>query len=1658
MNTTTTNLDQSLWIGLESYNESNSNIFFGRDEEIQQLANDIFHNVQTVVYGPSGTGKTSIIRAGIFKAARLNGYFPVYIRLVHGDSKTKNYYKQIIDAIESEAKCQEIDIDNTIQYIKTDGDKYVCSSIWEYLHCNEFWTKENYPIIPLIVIDQFEEIFTLCQDKLQQTHFFEQISDLCDNKLPIYVKEHINDRNNERVEYSESANYRFVISLREDFLARLEELAENIPALKRNRFSLQCTNEEQALEIITKPSPGLVSEDVAIQIIERVTSKEYRKDFTLHDKPDILVEPSILSLFCSELDKKRRERGLDIISEDLIGEFGDNIIKDFYFDSLKDLSVNKVEFLENHLLTVDGFRDAVALQNAKSFGFTDNEISNLTNRRLVRIEEWDGAKRIEFTHDVLCKVALSHKQDTEAQKFRQEEESKRRLLEEEQERERTKRNFEYNQKKRATEHNVLVHKGRRLIDNALDFGEMRTLSDTAKHNRVDKILDIAKLYSRVLEEYLEEEKDSDFANQQVFSDPLLKDSICVLTFYRDDESTPTIDGLYGVELKYNNTLISDIFFKGKKVLSDGSTSFEEPIFILGGYCGIHIDYDDNHREIQRIYLDDLGNPITTQEGYSIVQTQYDEFDNPVKIRYSIFKNGKIIPAKHNHGNYGYDSVYDKNGNEIERFFVDEFEQRTIILSGVYGKRMTYDKTTFHLSSISNIDSNGELMPDKDGYVTRKILYDEKGMPTIDLFFDENDKPWRSQDGTYGSIDIIDFSNRIISAKFLDENGLHIAKNDGVYKTILKYNDKRQITEIFEVDVNGYLIEEEDKDAIKLFDYDNQNRVQTFKILDKERNFLFGKKFDYNKEGTHVIREFALSKSGFGKIEDFDVEGIEYYLDGDKNLPILQIFINQYKQFKTCNDGYYAIRTWVDNQESVIKQLYYDFNGVPMPSNRGIYGVKVEYDNDNTIRRINLDVNENMTEDNNGVAFTEEKKISPNITMQISFNKNGEPYADDGWVYVFQEKKMLNNGYQEKLYVKNSQKEQIQILWPHRANPKWGLVPCMFEETNFDEKGRPVSQYFKDANGNLVGDSDGDSYTIWEYEDNNIEILSLYDVNDDLKLRLKTKKDKKDRIIELSYLDRNNKLTELERGYSCEIHEYDDEEKMETISFIGSNGKVCNNREGYAHRIFWYDQFGRIIGQKDVTADGIIHGRSINFREYIDSERRECAYYLHREDVQGNVLQNDDGSVFAYCEEDAKGRPIKRLYLNADKIPMPDIDGDYGLSYKYNDDENLTIITCLNENAQPHNNKSGYGRIHIYKDDKDNETKRMHFTIEGTPATFTELLGCFGLSYEYPNDYNRIVGFLNENGEITTNIHGYAYREECFNPDNGLKRFFYYDKNRNNTQSLEDDNMEFGYAIDLEENWRRIVSLGKDGSIANNACGYAVKHEFYEDGKLCFYKYHNANGKPIADSVGDYGTEILRTDNGSAIRMISLNEKYEPHLNDYGYCFCDIITCISGDQIRIYRDMNGNQVLPQLSFTKKVKKWFAKSKNKENVMPTFNCRQIGAITDCALGNIEGNGLGMRLGLRNTYVLLRYDSWVFGDDFDELSKLLANTAKKSKFLVLLPVTLNGSLLQEVGDIIELNFPAGQIGMRIKNWGINIDTLCIILEKKHAWEGEKEKAPTF
>ena len=79
------------WLGLRSYEEGE--YIYGRDKEAKELAFNIINGFLTIVYGKSGIGKSSILKAGVFPQLRNEDFYPIYIRLNH-DSK-ESYYCQI---------------------------------------------------------------------------------------------------------------------------------------------------------------------------------------------------------------------------------------------------------------------------------------------------------------------------------------------------------------------------------------------------------------------------------------------------------------------------------------------------------------------------------------------------------------------------------------------------------------------------------------------------------------------------------------------------------------------------------------------------------------------------------------------------------------------------------------------------------------------------------------------------------------------------------------------------------------------------------------------------------------------------------------------------------------------------------------------------------------------------------------------------------------------------------------------------------------------------------------------------------------------------------------------------------------------------------------------------------------------------------------------------------------------------------------------------------------------------------------------------------------------------------------------------------------------------------------------------------------------------
>ena len=68
------------WPGRESYTEDDAGRFYGREAETEELFRLLRREVLTVVFGPSGTGKTSLLQAGLFPRLASQHFFPVPVR------------------------------------------------------------------------------------------------------------------------------------------------------------------------------------------------------------------------------------------------------------------------------------------------------------------------------------------------------------------------------------------------------------------------------------------------------------------------------------------------------------------------------------------------------------------------------------------------------------------------------------------------------------------------------------------------------------------------------------------------------------------------------------------------------------------------------------------------------------------------------------------------------------------------------------------------------------------------------------------------------------------------------------------------------------------------------------------------------------------------------------------------------------------------------------------------------------------------------------------------------------------------------------------------------------------------------------------------------------------------------------------------------------------------------------------------------------------------------------------------------------------------------------------------------------------------------------------------------------------------------------------
>ena len=379
-------------------------LFFGRDRETQVLLHKVMADNLVVLYAKSGMGKTSLINAGLNQVLRDRGFIPLMIRFNNREIEPlQNVYAGI----------KEIAEQKSMDYEEGERD-----SLWQYFKTTAFWSPDDTLLKPVLIMDQFEEFFTLHSYESRK-HFIQQLADIVNNNIPQMLRESVSQ--GESFPYSEKPpNIKIIISIREDYLGHLDEIAQDIPGIFQNRFRLLPLSREQARQAIVKPSQvkdeaiGAAPFEFALETVEMMLDFLCKRIEMGEVKITDEVESFQLQLLCRHVEEKTQEKlrskevNIVVKPDDLGGEKGiRRILRQFYDDQVKTLEGlwkkrRARKLCEKGLISVDDRRLSLEENEIKrKFGVTNKLLAELVNTRLVRSEPRVGSIYYELSHDTL---------------------------------------------------------------------------------------------------------------------------------------------------------------------------------------------------------------------------------------------------------------------------------------------------------------------------------------------------------------------------------------------------------------------------------------------------------------------------------------------------------------------------------------------------------------------------------------------------------------------------------------------------------------------------------------------------------------------------------------------------------------------------------------------------------------------------------------------------------------------------------------------------------------------------------------------------------------------------------------------------------------------------------------------------------------------------------------------------------------------------------------------------------------------------------------------------------------------------------------------------------------------------------------------------------
>ena len=386
--------------GLNAFDDSDLDalLFFGRERECEIVVANLIASRLTVLYGPSGVGKSSLLRAAVARRLRELPEAPLVVVFSRWSEDPASALTEAVAGANGNRATSPL---AALEHAQAGQDVY-------------------------LVLDQAEEYFLYHADDAGPGSFAEALPGVLAAPLRVNV----------------------LVSLREDSLAKLDRFTGRIPGLFANTLRLDRLDRAAARAAIVRPLDRygeLAGETVTAEpeLVERILDEVGAGQIepalgglgSVEGAAEKLggVEAPYLQLVLQRLWDEERASGSGILRERTFERLGgaQRIVEEHLYGALEDLSPEQKDVagrLFNHLVTPSGTKIAHEATDLADFGHVSvaelrPALDVLTERRILRSVEEGGDIRYEIFHDVLAEPVLAwrtqHEADRELERERE---------------------------------------------------------------------------------------------------------------------------------------------------------------------------------------------------------------------------------------------------------------------------------------------------------------------------------------------------------------------------------------------------------------------------------------------------------------------------------------------------------------------------------------------------------------------------------------------------------------------------------------------------------------------------------------------------------------------------------------------------------------------------------------------------------------------------------------------------------------------------------------------------------------------------------------------------------------------------------------------------------------------------------------------------------------------------------------------------------------------------------------------------------------------------------------------------------------------------------------------------------------------------------------